>query len=146
MLLVSVTWSGTHTSVTGSVSSVRFRQTDLEMVTPVQTVQSPGSVRTVFSQFSSVSSVSSGRQHTLQSTSVRFSQVVFSQLQSTCVVVRNGVALVVYNCQVSGLSVTQAKSGLRLHLTTLMDNPPSAPLVPTWWPTLTDRWRPGSSC
>lgn len=51
-------WSGTHTSVTGSVSSVKFRQTDLEMVTPVQSAQSPGSVRTVFSQFSSVSSVS----------------------------------------------------------------------------------------
>jgi hypothetical protein len=34
-------WSGTHTSVTGSVSSVMFRQTDLEMVTTVQTVQSP---------------------------------------------------------------------------------------------------------
>jgi hypothetical protein len=57
------------------------------MVTPVQTVQSPGSVRSVFSQFSPVSSVSSGRQHALQSTSVRFSQLVFSQVQSACVVV-----------------------------------------------------------
>ena len=56
---VYTSWSGTHTSVTGSVSSVRFRQTDLEMVTPVQSVQSPGSVRRVFGQFSSVSSVSS---------------------------------------------------------------------------------------
>ena len=49
-------WSGIHTSSRRSDSSVKFSQTDLEMVTPVQTVQSPGSVRTVFSQFSSVSS------------------------------------------------------------------------------------------
>ena len=37
-------WSGTHTSVRRSISSVKFKQTDLKVVTLVQTVQSLGSV------------------------------------------------------------------------------------------------------
>jgi hypothetical protein len=58
---VSRRWSRPHTSMIRLVSSAMLGQTDLEMVTPVQTVQSPCLVRTVFSQFSSVISVSSGR-------------------------------------------------------------------------------------
>ena len=76
-LAVFFIWSGIHTSVTGSVSSVMFTQTDLDMVTPLQTVHG----QQVQSEQSSVSSFSLGRPHTLQSTSVRFSQLVFSQVQ-----------------------------------------------------------------
>ena len=52
----TVPWPGIHTSVRRSDSSVKFSQADLDMVTPVQTVQSLHSVRTLFSQFCTVSS------------------------------------------------------------------------------------------
>ena len=61
-----------HTSVKRSYSSIKFRQTDLEMVTPIRTVQTPGSLRNAFSQFSSTC-----KRQTLQPTLVRFSQPVW---------------------------------------------------------------------
>jgi hypothetical protein len=71
-------WSGTHTSVTGSVSSVMFRQTDLEN----NGYSSSDSSVTRFSQISLQSVQSSQFSQFRQTTCTA---VNFSQVQSACV-------------------------------------------------------------